>query len=511
MTLIGSQVPTYEWVGPYEWTAGDDAAVVAGSAGLRLWEWQCNVLNGALAENPDGTWANNEVLLIVGRQNGKGGVIEARELAGIFAFNESLILHSAHQQRTSNDAFLRMKVLVESNPEFDNAVQQIHHSKGEEGFIFRIKHADKSLRCERCAYLDRDVHTARLRYMARTGGGGRGFTKSNLVILDEAMILDDPPIAALIPTMATQPNWQVWYTASQGDRRLPTASVVLGRIRRRAYRRERGLYAAEWFAHLKHGPDCPRDANGDPTDPLDVRGDPRTWAKACPSMGISIPEEFLRKMIVGGGMIEWDADREFLGVGDYPAAEGWDLFAKEQWEALHDNASRRSATYAVGISVAFDQRSASFSVASKRPDGMWHLETVKTGDGTAWVAAYAAQMHKHGASVIVIDKKAPVARDVVDAVGARHVYHPDATEYPAWCAKAISLVAETHEVRHIGQDRMDRAVKGVQKVVHSNGAITWQRENTTVDVTPWDAATLAIGGVLVRAGKPKRRPLVGAA
>lgn len=510
MTLIGSQTPTYEWVSPYEYSSGQDAIDLIRAARQTLDPWQQHVITGALAEKPDGTWANNEVGLIVSRQCGKGGVIEAREIAGVFAFNERSILHSAHQQKTSNDMFLRMIELLQSNPEFDRSIQQIHRSKGEEGFIFRIRHEDKSLRCARCRHRDEDWHSARLRYMARTGSAGRGFTKSDLIVIDEAMILDDAPVAALVPTMATQPNWQIWYCASQGDRRLPTESRVLARIRRRGYRREPGLYFAEWSAHLRHNKDCPRDERGEPTDRLDVRGDPATWAKAVPAMGIRISEEFLRLMIVGGGMAEWDADREFLGVGDYPAEDGWDVVAEQAWKAAEDPHSKRGPVFAVGISVAFDQRTTSVSVASRRDDGMWHMETVKTEDGWAWVPAYAAAMRKHGASVVVVDRRAPCADDVVKAVGARHVYHPSATEYPAWCAKLVQLLTETGEARHIGQDRLTAAVKHVEKVTHPGGVYTWKRTDVKIDVTPWDAVTLAVGGLLARGGRPRRGALVAA-
>jgi hypothetical protein len=519
--LIGRQTPTFEWVSNYGSSAGGDADSLARVAGIRLDLWQRNILNGACAELPDGRWMNNEVCVIVGRQNGKGGILEARELAGVFLWNERLILHSAHQQRTSNDAFNRLKEVVESTPRFDAAVQAVALSKGEESITFKIRHPEPDMRCEYCRRRDRDFHIAKVRYMARSGSAGRGFTKSDMVVLDEAMILDDAPVAALLPTMSTQPNWQVWYTASQGDRRLPTESRVLGRVRRRGYRRETGLYFAEWAAHLKHTKDCPRDARGQATDPLDVRGDPKTWAKVNPSMNIVRPdgtigvqESFLRKMIVGGGMAEWDADREHLGVGDYPSDEGWDAFAEESWRAALDETSRRGAGYCVGISTSFDQRVSSFSIASKRDDGMWHVETIKTESGWSWVAEYALALwsdrHRRP-NVVVIDRKNPAADDVLRAIGGKtveRVHFPTAVEYPAWCAKAVSLVADTGELRHIGQDRLNLAVKHVMRVQHPNGTFTWQRQDTTVDVTPWDAATLAIGGVVLKGSKRAGRPLI---
>lgn len=499
MALRGNQRPTFEHRPTAYSSAGQDAVDLARANGLIADDWQAHVLAGALGETRAGQWVCNEVAVVVGRQNGKGFLIEARELAGIFIFGETLILHSAHQQRTSNDAFLRMKAIVMSNDELSRHVTAVAHSKGEEGITFNI-----------------GGRIARLRYMARTGGAGRGFSKADCVILDEAMILDNPPIAALLPTMATQPNWQVWYTASQGDRKLPTESRVLGQIRRRGYRRERGLYFAEWAAHLRHGKlngqDCVANGRGDYKHPLDIRGDPATWAKCNPAMGTRIPEDFLRKMIIGGGMSTWDSDREFLGVGDYPADDGWGVIGEQLWESLVDTQSKRDGGFAVGIDVSWDQMSASVSMAGKRPDGMWHWEVIKVADGTAWVPGFLKALPAMGKKPVVytVDGRCPILEDIRKAVGERYVYSPRPTEWSSWCAKMLQILTETQDVRHIGQPSLTNALKVVERKEYQQGAFVWKREEPQGNVTPWLALTLAVGGVLVKGTKEKRRPLVAA-
>lgn len=515
-TLRGTQKPTFEWRSGARSSAGAQVCRFMKSAHVLMDPWQGHVLDGALAENPDGTWACNEVCLIVGRQNGKGGVIEARELAGIYLFDETLILHSAHQQRTSNDAFLRMVRLIQSTMDLDEAITQIARSKGEESISFRIKHEEKSDRCKRCAYLDTNSHEAKIRYMARSSGAGRGFTKSDLVVLDEAMILDDPPIAALLPTMATQPNWQVWYTASQGDRKLPTESRVLGKIRRRGFRKEPGLYMAEWSAHLKHG-----DLYGKPCElaeehPLDNRSDPATWAKTNPAMGEikdggRIAESFLRKMIVGGGMSAWDADREFLGVGDYPSEEGWSVVSEEVWASFFDKDSKISGGFVVGIDVSWDQRTTSVAVAGKRDDGLWHWQLLKLAEaGTSWVVAYLEGLKKQRPVAYVMDARCPLVEEVRAAVGEKRLLVPKPAEWAQWCAKTLQILTETQDVRHLGQEPLTNALKYVEKKDYPNGVFVWKREEPLSDVTPWMAVTLALGGAVVKGTKKRTVPLVGA-
>jgi hypothetical protein len=46
-----------------------------------------------------GKWAAFEAGLEVARQNGKGGVYEARELAGLFLLGERLLVHSRTSRR----------------------------------------------------------------------------------------------------------------------------------------------------------------------------------------------------------------------------------------------------------------------------------------------------------------------------------------------------------------------------------------------------------------------------
>jgi hypothetical protein len=81
--LVGRQTPRVCSVPPYVSSAGREAVELAALAGLELDEWQAFVLEHALGERADGRWAAFEVGVLVPRQNGKGGILEARELAGL--------------------------------------------------------------------------------------------------------------------------------------------------------------------------------------------------------------------------------------------------------------------------------------------------------------------------------------------------------------------------------------------------------------------------------------------
>jgi phage terminase large subunit-like protein len=131
--LLGDQRPRLLSLPPADdWADGDDAIALAAQAGLVLDEWQRFWLRNALAKR-GGKRAAFEVAGIVSRQNGKGSVIEALELAALFLFDDvRLILHSAHKFDTAADAFRRILGLIETSADFSREVAKVIRSHGSE-------------------------------------------------------------------------------------------------------------------------------------------------------------------------------------------------------------------------------------------------------------------------------------------------------------------------------------------------------------------------------------------
>jgi hypothetical protein len=210
--VVGSQRPSHWWAPPRVASWGPEAVELAALAGLVADPWQEFVAEGAMGVRGDGRWSAFEVGLLVPRQNGKGGAIEIRELAGLFLLPERLIIHSAHEFSTSLEAFRRMLTLIESAPDLDRKVMRVSRSHGEEGIELR--------------------DGSRIQYRTRTAAGGRGLT-GDLVVLDEAMKLAAAVIAALMPTLRAVPNPQVWYAGSAVDQATMDHGLVFAGVRRR--------------------------------------------------------------------------------------------------------------------------------------------------------------------------------------------------------------------------------------------------------------------------------------
>ena len=106
-------------------SAGSEAVDLARIVGIALAPWQEQFLIDALSERPDGKWAAKEVGLNVPRQNGKGNILAARELAGLILFGDQLITHTAHQFDTAQEHFLRMSLLFETCPALEGKLKRI--------------------------------------------------------------------------------------------------------------------------------------------------------------------------------------------------------------------------------------------------------------------------------------------------------------------------------------------------------------------------------------------------
>ena len=289
----GVQVPRLLAEPPFDDDgSGERALRLAARAGLVLDPWQQLVLLTGLRRRGD-RWAAFETCLIVARQNGKGTVLEALELAALFLFPDvRLILHSAHQFKTAAEAFLRIRALIEDRPEFERKVSRIRTAAGAEAIELKSG--------------------KRLRFVARSSGSGRGFT-SDLVILDEAYELGNQEMAALLPTLSARPDPQVWYTSTAGN----PDSIQLGQVRERALSGDTASLAfLEWSAE-------------ETDDPSAVE----TWAQANPGLGIRIAPDYVERERAALSPEEFA--RERLSIGDYPVAGAgeWSVVSKDAWDA----------------------------------------------------------------------------------------------------------------------------------------------------------------------------------
>jgi hypothetical protein len=468
--LHGALKPRLEYRPPSVRTDGDVAFELAQLAGLTLDPWQRDALDLMLSRRHDGKWACFEYAEIVSRQNGKGSLLEARVLAGLFLFGERLILWSAHQYKTSMEAFLRLRDLVR-RLEAAGAVGpkdiKTAATNGEEGFEI--------------------LSTGqRVKFVARSKSSGRGFS-GDCTIIDEAFAYSSEQHAALMPTVSARANPQMIYTSSpplDGD-----SGDILYALRDRARTGgDRSLGYRDWGA----------EGELENLNKVDL-DDRRIWAATNPALGIRITEETIARE--RASMSVTDFARERIGI--WPRRRfGEGAIDLAAWTQLGDPDSRRAGDIALAVDIAPKRDFAAIAMYGLREDGLGHLQLVDYRPGTDWIVERLLELSRAlnpiaiamgrgtGASLETeLNKVALHVPEVKDTPERGDLAITNATEMSAACGLLIDAITQ-QDFRHASQHPLDVAVAGA-KTRETNDSIAWTRKAVEVDISPLVAVTLA--------------------
>lgn len=456
---------------PYEQTAGDEVVQLMDDVGIPCDRWQCYVLRHGLGMLDDGRWAASTVGTWVSRQNGKGNIILARELGGLFIFGERLISHSAHLFQTAEEGFLRLKDVIEGSSWLTRRIAAVKEGNSGKGFV--------------------TVDRARLRIMARGQNTGRGMT-IDCLIPDEAQELDAVQVRSLGPTQSAVPNPQMWLFGTPPS--SPEAWAYT--IRAAGHKGSPRLAFFDWGASL--------DLN-DPHLAAKVLNR-ELWRQANPALGIRISEEFLESELALLGPRDFAI--EHLGVW-LPKDDGVDKDAigleYETWEAQLDAESKIAEygelTFAIDVGPAREY--ASIAVYGEREDAAGHVELVKYALGTGWVVDKIKDLvERFDPIAVAVDGKGPASTLIpkLEKVGIRLPKHADrprrgdlfilGANDAASAAGGFVDACRIGEIYHIGQEQLNLAVKNATPRPLGD-AWAWGRRHSSGDISPLVAASSA--------------------
>jgi hypothetical protein len=431
----------------------EDVADLAKAYGLVLDEWQENVLAAAMGVRSDGRWATPTVGISVPRQNGKGALIEARELAGLLLFGEKTIIHSAHEQKTARVGFERILSYFENYDDLRKKVRGTMSAIGRE--YIKLKNGSE------------------LHFPARSKGAIRGFS-IDCLILDEGQILGDPAWEAIKPTISARPNVQTWVLGTP-----PTPlddGAVFTRMRERGLEgKDHRLCWCEWSA--------PTGASLD---------DREAWAQANPALGLRITEEAIadeRNEMSDAGFA-----RERLGV--WASEQQLAVIPADVWGGRRATEAEMPAMDVTPNALGLDRwhdGTTAISAAWRNAEGGVHVELVAvdvTSDVSAvldWLVAQAGRKVP-----VVVAGDSPAASMVPD-LKARRV--KVVTAAIGDLGKACGgFYDDTLEGRltHAGQEQLDAAVASAKKrPIGQAGAWGWDRKSPERDISPLVSVTLA--------------------
>lgn len=430
-------------------SAGPEAIELAASAGLHLDPWQQDAVTDLLGEDDEGYWSATSGGIICPRQNGKGSIIEALELAWLFLCGVELIFHSAHLFATSADAYRRIKFLISETPDLHRQVLRYSESHGQEGIELRTGQ--------------------RLRFVTRSKGGGRGFP-APVLVLDEGFNLSTPAMAALVPTMAAQAN-PFLLLASSAPIDDPCSDVL-----RQFMRRSRsGEVERRCYIEYAADPDASEDEQ---------------LRQANPGYRVRLNDDVINEE---RELLTPEAYRiERLGIVNIERdLAGWMVVPQVPWQTCEriGHTPTGPLRYALDVDVnAQGEEWCSIGVS----DGT-HIELVTpldAGPGTDWVVdAVAAK--KAVVAELVLDPSGAAGKliDPLEKAGITVRKVTPAEFVQASQQFVDSVVAEG--LRHIDQPRLNRAVAGAARRDVGDGAWRFSRKLSPADISPLVAVMLA--------------------
>lgn len=472
---------------------GDLAGKLSKDYGLHLEPWQQMVLDDWLGHN-EGTWASMTCGLAVPRQNGKNGIIEVRELFGAIGLGEK-ILHTAHQVKTAQKHFRRLKYFFgrKANdpaarfPELNALVESVRNVNGQEAI-----------------YL---LNGASIEIVARSTSSGRGFTV-DVIVCDEAQSMSDDDLEALLSTSSAAPlgNPQWIYTGT------PPGPKVNGEVFTRIHDDASGdPYRLSWH-----------EWSADPSDDLDDR---EVWRRCNPGTIYGR----LKMEVIEGERSRYSDEgfsRERLGI--WLSEVSTRVIPSGSWENQTDPSSLISGSFALGVEVGPDLSWASVTVAGRRADDGWHIELVDDqhtrGRGIDWLRPMLRHTLQNNPQIkcVVADVGGPI-RTILKNQGDRWWFEdPEdgaritvvplrVAELGSACSLLLSGLV-TGWLWHIGQPQLtSSALSAGKRALGDTGMWVWSRKSAESDITQIQSATYALHGARMDRvpSKPFKRARTG--
>ena len=504
LPLSGAAKPRVETRPQFAYTYGDEAVDLMARAGRPLDQWQADAVALMLAVREDGKWACFEYCEWVSRQNGKGGILEARALTGWLLLGEELIMWSAHEYKTAMEAYRRVKALVRAlGTKVRENNDNLWYVDGvlADGTAGQILVKFNNTNGEEC--LERLDTGARIKFIARSDGSGRGFS-GDLNIIDEAFAYTQEQHSALLYTLSARPNPQLIYTSSppiRGDR-----GEIMFELRRRgdptAPREE------PWVQDPSLGyRDWGLAGDLDNLDGIRLE-DLSLAARTNPALGIRITVETVQRELRSDRA---GYPRERLGIWPTEVRTSNGAISLQHWDGLADEKSKRVGDIAIGVDITPERDRASIAICGRREDGLFHWQVIDERPGIDWIVKRLVELvKKYKPVAIVIDGKSP-AGSLITALSKVGIKTSEDKAKPrrgdllitgpqdmadAW-GQFVDAVRERRG-RHRGDVHITGALAGAKTRTLGDGGQAWGRKGST-NIAPLVSVTLAHHGFEIRA------------
>lgn len=422
--------------------------------------WQQYVVDVALEVDPaTGELAYQEIGLTVPRQSGKTTLWLACMVHRALGFGPPAgprqnILYTA---QTRNDARQKFE---------DDHVKVLEGSPLRKLFKTRMTNGSEAI-----LWRNGSKHGI----TSTTEKSGHGATL-DFGVVDEAFShVDDRVEQAMKPAMVTRRNAQFGWTSTAGSvaSLYLLSKVELGRA---VVENElgTGLCFFEWSA-----------------DPASDPADPATWRDCMPALGLTALQpavaSFQRSMKPN------EFRRAFLNIADTEAAPDAVVDA-DTWSRLIDAQSSALDPIAFAADITPARDAGSIAAAGARRDGRMHAEVVDARRGVDWMIPRILELReKWSPCVLVVDAAGPAGSLIAPLERAGvEVFKPSAREAAQACGQFYDA-ATSDALRHLDQPELNAALAGAARRPLGD-AWAWARKNSSSDISPLVAVTLALFG-----------------
>lgn len=460
--------PSYGSCPDYAYTRGPQVVELCQLAGFIPDPEQELGLDWLFAVDDDDNPVAFEFAVLACRQNLKTGLFKMAALGWLFVTDQRLIVWSAHEFSTAQEAHRDMCELIKGCESLDALVANYYYGNGDESIEL--------------------ISGARLLFKARTKGGGRGLS-GDKVVLDEAYALQPTHIGSLMPLLRTRKQPQLVYGSSAPR----TDSLVLHDLleRGRAGTSKRLAYL-EWSA--PEGGCELTDCDHKQTRPGCALDDEANWLAA----NTAYPRRIKRETFLAEreGMPVAEFGRELLGWPD-PRSDSVaaPIFGAGNWEAckVPVGTSKIEKNRCFGIAVSIDRKHAAIGAAGFNDAGRMHLEPVDEFAGLGLIVARAAELQAKWATMFVIDGAGPAASLIpaLERAGVTLTIAKtgDVTDAFAEFYDAV----QTKHVAHLDYPELNSAVDGATSRLIGD-RLALKRRDAAFNIAPLEAAELASWG-----------------
>lgn len=477
--LIGNPTPAWESHHGGDYFHGDRLGRFAHQVEHPLFGWQWDCERKILATRPDGLWSHPDVCLVIPRQSGKTQLVVFRILYGLFYLGEKIV-YSAQRWKTVEDVYERIVGIIEARPSLKKRLKPV--SGCPEGYSKSGNHGEIHLR-----------NGGSLDMGPRTRAVGRGQTKIDLAIFDEAYDIKDVNTPDLTGAQNASDNPQTIFVSTAVVQWLHPNCHVFSGMRWNGLRHAPDLYAAEWSAPEGMEPD-----------------DPEAWRLAQPSHGVTVrPREVAR---------EWRRARteqlraifkaDYLGWGDWPPDDEdvKPVIDRDWWDALMNHAPALVGDICLAIERTLDLRWWAIAAGQRTADGRVHLEVGywrKANIGQVG-AALLELVELWNPVAIIVDSHSKAMPLVTFMKNQGIEIEATSTPKLATYTQGFIDAIEAGDLTHVGQKILDDGVDGAVMRTLPRGDQVWDEVESGSAVAPLKALTLVHGAVLEYAEEPKK-------